>query len=87
MTEGLGLAKAYEAIELCDLIHLETAEALAVYSSDFYAGRPALTVNQLGKGRAYYIASRNKEPFHSDFTGNSLNRLVSAGRAGGASGR
>ncbi|OIB00471.1 beta-galactosidase [Paenibacillus sp. LC231] len=64
---GLGLAKAYEAIELCDLIHLETAEALAVYSSDFYAGRPALTVNQLGKGRAYYIASRNKEPFHSDF--------------------
>lgn len=64
---GLGLAKVYEAIELCDLIHLETAEALAVYSSDFYAGRPALTVNQLGKGRAYYIASRNKEPFHSDF--------------------
>lgn len=26
-----------------------------------------MTVNQLGKGRAYYIASRNKEPFHSDF--------------------
>ena len=43
-----------------------------------------MTVNQLGKGRAYYIASRNKEPFHSDFTGNSLNRLVSAGGAGGA---
>lgn len=64
---GLGLAEAYEAVELCDLIHLETAEALAVYRSDFYAGRPALTVNQLGKGRAYYIASRNKEPFHSDF--------------------
>ncbi|QOT13585.1 beta-galactosidase [Paenibacillus sp. JNUCC32] len=64
---GLSLAEAYEAVELCDLIHLETAEALAVYRSDFYAGRPALTVNQLGKGRAYYIASRNKEPFHSDF--------------------
>lgn len=64
---GLGLAEVYEAVELCDLIHLETAEALAVYRSDFYAGRPALTVNQLGKGRAYYIASRNKEPFHSDF--------------------
>ncbi|MFG1734742.1 beta-galactosidase [Paenibacillus sp. 843] len=64
---GLGLAEAYEAVELCDLIHLETAEALAVYRSDFYAGRPALTVNQFGKGRAYYIASRNREPFHSDF--------------------
>ena len=74
------MAEAYEAVELCDLIHLETAEALAVYRSDFYAGRPALTVNQLGKGRAYYIASRNKEPFHSDFTGSSLNRQASVGR-------
>ncbi|EFU42855.1 beta-galactosidase [Paenibacillus vortex V453] len=64
---GLGLAEMYDAAELCDLIHLETAEALAVYRSDFYAGRPALTVNLLGKGRAYYIASRNKEPFHSNF--------------------
>ncbi|MEC0205597.1 beta-galactosidase [Paenibacillus lautus] len=64
---ALGLAETYETVELCDLIHLETAQTLAVYRSDFYAGRPALTVNQLGKGRAYYIASRNKEPFHSDF--------------------
>ena len=34
---------------------------------DFYAGRPALTVNELGKGRAYYIASRNDERFLDDF--------------------
>lgn len=64
---GLGLADAYETVELCDLIHLETAKALAVYQSDFYAKRPALTFNQLGKGQAYYIASRNSEPFYSDF--------------------
>ncbi|MBW5447199.1 beta-galactosidase [Cohnella sp. CFH 77786] len=65
----LGLSGSYEAHELCDLIHLETAEALAAYRTDFYAGRPALTVNRLGKGKAYYIASRNKEPFHSEFLG------------------
>lgn len=64
---GLGLADVYETVELCDLIHLETAKALAVYQSDFYAGRPALTVNQLGEGQAYYIASRNSDPFYSDF--------------------
>lgn len=63
----LGLNGSYEAHELCDLIHLEGAKALAYYHHDFYAGQPALTVNQFGEGKAYYIASRNKEPFHSDF--------------------
>lgn len=61
--------KTYVAHELCDLIHLEGAKSLAEYGSDFYKGRPALTVNNLGKGKAYYIASRNKEPFHRDFYG------------------
>ncbi|MDO7907913.1 beta-galactosidase [Paenibacillus sp. JX-17] len=63
----LGLQSDYEAVELCDLIHLEGAEALAVYGSDFYQGRPALTVNSLGRGKAYYIASRNQGSFHTDF--------------------
>jgi beta-galactosidase len=43
---------------ICDLIHLEGAEALAAYGQDFYAGRPALTVNRFGKGRAYYLAAQ-----------------------------
>lgn len=63
----LGLTDDYVAHELCDLIHLEGAEALAYYKDDFYAGRPALTVNQFGKGKAYYIASRNRGSFHFDF--------------------
>ncbi|MGM1020795.1 MAG: beta-galactosidase [Bacillota bacterium] len=63
----LDLQGEYEAVELCDLIHTEGAEVLAVYGSDFYAGRPALTVNRLGQGKAYYIASRNTAPFHSHF--------------------
>ncbi|SER76243.1 beta-galactosidase [Salipaludibacillus aurantiacus] len=63
----LGLTGSYTAKELCDLIHLETAEALAAYSNDFYAGTPALTVNQFGKGKAYYVASRNCSIFQLDF--------------------
>jgi len=64
---SLGLQGEYEARELCDLIHLEGAEALAVYGEDFYAGRPALTVNKLGKGKAYYVASRNEASFINSF--------------------
>jgi beta-galactosidase len=47
----------YQCGLLCDLVHLEGARALAVYGKDFYAGRPALTENQFGKGKAYYVAS------------------------------
>ncbi len=71
MLEGnaLGLAATYECYELCDLVHLEGAEALAVYQDDFYAGRPAITLNRFGQGKAYYVASRNREPFFDDFVG------------------
>lgn len=65
----IGLKGEYELLELCDLIHLEDAEALAVYGEDFYAGRPALTVNRLGEGKAYYIAARSGMPFLEDFYG------------------
>jgi beta-galactosidase len=58
---SLGLQGSFEAVELCDLIHAETASVLAEYSSDFYAGMPAVTVNEFGKGKSYYIAARNKK--------------------------
>jgi beta-galactosidase len=64
----LGLRGRYQARELCALIHAETAQVLATYAGDFYAGRPALTLNRFGQGRAYYVASRNDERFLSDFT-------------------
>lgn len=58
---------SYEAFLLCDLIHAEGARVLAEYAADFYAGRPALTVNDFGRGRGYYIASRNEDAFQHDF--------------------
>jgi beta-galactosidase len=65
----LGLSGSYEVRDLCDLVHLETAEAVAVYEGDFYAGRPAVTVNRFGKGKAWYLAARTEERFLADFYG------------------
>ena len=40
---------------LCDIIHLKGAESIADYSSDFYAGMPAVTKNSYGRGTVYYL--------------------------------
>ncbi|MDR2177674.1 MAG: beta-galactosidase [Treponema sp.] len=58
---------SYRAFDLCELIHARQAEVLGVYGGDFYAGRPALTLNRRGEGRAYYIAARTGEDFLDDF--------------------
>ncbi|WP_379126695.1 beta-galactosidase [Paenibacillus sp. sgz500958] len=58
---ALQLTGDFDAHEIAELIHLEGAEALGHYRNDFYAGRPALTLNRLGEGRAYHLAVRVKD--------------------------
>lgn len=70
-----GLDGTYTAGIFCDVIHAETAAVLAKYGSEFYKGSPALTVNPFGKGKAYYIASRNEAKFHADFYGQLIRDL------------
>ena len=41
-----------------DLIHLETAESLADYTSNFYQGMPVVTRNHYGKGQVYYVGAQ-----------------------------
>lgn len=65
-----GLSGSYECGILCDLIHTEGAETLARYGSDFYKDMPAVTVNNFGEGRAYYIASSPDAAFLRGFLGN-----------------
>jgi beta-galactosidase len=67
LDNNVGLKGTYTSEIYCELIHAETAIVLANYGSEFYAGRPAATVNYVGKGRAFYIASRNESRFQSDF--------------------
>jgi len=64
---NLKLSQTYEIREFCDLIHTESAETLAIYGGDFYAGMPAVTVNKFGKGSAYYLAARSNDEFLRDF--------------------
>lgn len=59
--------KEYTCELLCDLMHLEGAEALASYKEDFYAGMPVITKNAYGKGAAYYVGTRSGEAFYADF--------------------
>ena len=49
----------YEICDYAERIHLEGAKELGKYVSDFYAGESAVTVNEYGKGKAYYIAARD----------------------------
>lgn len=54
----------YPADLMCDLMHLEGAQALANYEEDFYAGTPAVTVNKYGLGKAYYVGTHSDEMFY-----------------------
>lgn len=47
-----------DATLVCDQIHLEGAKELGHYASEFYAGTPAVTINQFGKGQAWYVGTR-----------------------------
>ncbi len=71
MSDGSG---NYTCGHLCDLIHAEGAKVLATYGDDFYAGRPVLTENDFGRGKAYYIASDPEDRFLDDFYGRILDR-------------
>jgi beta-galactosidase len=42
---------------LCDVLKPTSAVVLARYTQDYYAGKPAFTLNQFGAGRALYIGA------------------------------
>ena len=50
----------------CDLIEPKECEVLATYAKDFYAGRPAITMNTYGLGRAIYIGTMSHQYFYYD---------------------
>lgn len=61
--------QTYPAGLLCDLLHCRGARAEASYEEDFYAGMPALTCNQFGKGTAWYVATQSSEAFYRELVG------------------
>ncbi|KAB2862033.1 MAG: beta-galactosidase, partial [Anaerolineae bacterium] len=63
----LNLNGDYEFHHYAELVHPETAQILATYNSEFYAGYPVLTANSYGSGQAYFIAARTENRFLTDF--------------------
>jgi beta-galactosidase len=50
----------------CDLIEPRECQVLASYSKDFYAGKPAITINTFGLGRAIYVGTVSHQAFYYD---------------------
>lgn len=50
----------------CDLIEPQGCQVLATYAKDFYAGKPAVTLNHYGNGRAIYIGTVSHQFFYYD---------------------
>lgn len=71
----LGIVQSFKTSLVCDTVHAETAETVATYGRDFYAGTPALTVNRFGKGEAWYVATRGDDAFLDAFHGAIASRL------------
>ena len=49
------------------VLDLLEAESLGEYEQDFYKGTPAITKNDYGSGKAYFIGARLEDDFQADF--------------------
>jgi beta-galactosidase len=50
----------------CDIIEPKGCQVLATFARDFYAGRPAVTMNSFGLGKAIYIGTMSHQHFYED---------------------
>ncbi|CAM3417177.1 beta-galactosidase [Marinicrinis lubricantis] len=58
--------KSYTCTQWCDVIKPVTAETIAAYADDFFAGKPAVTVHPVGSGKVIYIGTQPEEAFFVD---------------------
>jgi beta-galactosidase len=50
----------------CDIIEPKGCQVLASYAKDFYAGKPAMTLNTFGLGKAVYLGTMCQQHFYND---------------------
>jgi beta-galactosidase len=47
-----------------DVLRTTTARALATYQAEYFSGRPAITLNDFGKGKAVYVGTLGDDALH-----------------------
>ncbi|AIQ62360.1 hypothetical protein PSTEL_03830 [Paenibacillus stellifer] len=72
----------YACSQWCDLLELKGAEPLAWYGDDYYAGKPAVTVNACGQGQIYYAGTQPEERFWTGLLGGIADKFGIPGFAG-----
>ena len=53
-----------DARQWCDVLEPDTAQVLARYAGDYFAGAAAVTKNRYGKGTVYYIGTVGTQPVY-----------------------
>ncbi|MCP1111359.1 beta-galactosidase [Ohessyouella blattaphilus] len=66
------LKKTYRCNRLCEIVEVGSAKRLMEYQDDFYKGEAAVTCNDYGQGKAYYVAADVEESFYDDLFGHIL---------------
>ncbi len=66
--------KYYACAQWCDILQPTTAKAIAWYVEDYYADKPAVTLNEFGQGKVYYVGTN----FEDDFLVDLFSEIVAA---------
>jgi beta-galactosidase len=56
----------HPGIVWCDIIEPRGCQVVATFTSDFYAGKPAMTLHEFGDGKAIYIGTMSQQTFYYD---------------------
>lgn len=76
VSNGLGcLREKYNARRFCDVIRVETADVLATYQGEYYAGMPAICRHTYGKGQTIYLGFLETEHLHDDLSAGLIEQL------------
>ncbi len=70
-----GMSGTFKTSHVCDILHKTTARVLVNFGDDFYAGKPALTVNDVGSGQAYYLSTFPEDRFITTLFKNLIGKL------------
>jgi beta-galactosidase len=68
----LASAPTASASVWCDVLEPKGATVVARYTQDYYAGRPAITLNKIEQGRVMYVGTVGDAPLYRALVGWSL---------------